>query len=137
MSLLNFLKRAKEVTFDNKNTTLTAKNVQDAIDQICEHLELVPSPMCSITVTNNGKSSFSFTYYDSTQTKQTKTINIRASNTYEVYKATEMTARIRLNSNIETTNIDIISEDPTGNNTLYTMLAPAKGGTSGTIVVTE
>lgn len=135
MSLLNFLKRAKEVTFDNKNTTLTAKNVQDAIDQICDHLELVPSPMCSITVTNKGKSSFTFTYYDSTKTKQTKTINNGASNTYEVYKATEMTATIRPTDNIETTNIDIISEGPIGNKTLYTMMAPAKGGTSGTIIV--
>lgn len=137
MSLLNFLKRAKEVTFDNQNTTLTAKNVQDAIDQICEHLDLVPSPMCSITVTNEGKSSFSFTYYDSTKTKQTKTIGVGASNTYEVYKATEMTASVRSTCILETTNIDIISEDPIGNNTLYTMLAPAKGGTSGSIVVTE
>ena len=135
MSLLNFLKRAKEVTFDNQNTTLTAKNVQDAIDQICDHLELVPSPLCSITVTNEARDSFTFTYYDSAKTKQTKTINIGASNTYEVYKATEMTATIRPTYNIETTNIDIISDVPIGNNTLYTMLAPAKGGTSGAIVV--
>ena len=135
MSILNFLKRAKEVTFDNKNTTLTAKNVQDAIDQICDHLDLVPSPLCSVTITNKAKDSFTFTYYDSTQTKQTKTIGIYASNTYEVYKATEMTATIRPTDNIETTNIDIISEDPIHNKTLYTMLAPAKGGTSGTIVV--
>lgn len=137
MSLLNFLKRAKEVTFDNKNTTLTAKNVQDAIDQICDHLKLVPSPMCSITVTNRAKSAFTFTYYDSTQTKKTKMIGSDASNTYEVYKATEMTATIKPNDNIKTTNIDIISEDPIGNNTLCTMLAPAKGGTSGTIVVSS
>lgn len=135
MSILNFLKRAKEVTFDNQNTTLTAKNVQDAIDQICEHLELVPSPLCSITVTNEARDSFTFTYYDSTKTKQTKTINNGASNTYEVYKATEMTASVKSTYILETTNIDIISEDPIGNNTVYTMLAPAKGGTSGTIVV--
>lgn len=137
MSLLNFLKRAKEVTFDNQNTTLTARNVQDAIDQICEHLELVPPPMCSITVTNDGKSPFSFAYYDSTNTKQNKTIGVGASNTYEVYKATEMTASVRSTCILETTNINIISEDQLDRNTIYTMLAPAKGGTSGTIVVTE